>query len=109
PVRRKSRSHPRSSSDNIANRLNAQELAHGGVAGGGGGPGGGGRGRAGARGSGGLWRARLSGSRRGAGLSAADVSSATAARLVSAAAALVSAAAAALVLASVGILKMKTP
>ena len=55
-----------------------------------------------------LWRTRLSGSRRGAGLPSADVSSATAARLVSAAAALVSAAAA-LVLASVGILKMKTP
>jgi len=33
-VRRKARVRSRSSSDNIANRLNAQELAHGGVAGG---------------------------------------------------------------------------
>ena len=34
PVRRKSRARLRSGSDNIANRLNAQELAHGGMAGG---------------------------------------------------------------------------
>src|ERR1700730_10040905 len=34
PVRRKSRARSRSGPDNIANQLNAQELAHGGMAGG---------------------------------------------------------------------------